>query len=251
MHDPSILRTCEGTYIVYGTKSWVNEVACPGGGTAPALISYDRYTFSNGGYAFPNGIPTLGAFDGCDSVVWAPDTQLVNGTYYMYYSGAKFGDKCSMIGVATSATGYPGTWVDLGAVFDSCSAGYNAIDPNLLPDTDGRWYLTFGSFFAGIYSVELDPATAKLKPGAPFIKVASRNLLIGNAVEGPFVFKKGALSFDTISNIFRPFLLPIRGMGLLLQRSQQQLPDHVWSSHRATRTLLRSSWRGYGPSWWH
>ncbi len=53
-------------------------------------------------------------------------------------------------------------WVDKGLVVRSSSSDdFNAIDPDLLVDRDGRHWLSFGSFWTGIKLMELDPATGK------------------------------------------------------------------------------------------
>ncbi|MES2732845.1 MAG: carbohydrate-binding protein [Bacteroidota bacterium] len=96
---------------------------------------------------------------------WAPDIIKFNGRWYLYYACSNFGEIKSAIGVATS-TSLQGPWTDLGVVVSSSDPnGMNAIDPNLFQDTDGRVYLTYGSYFGGIGVVEIDPATAKPKNG--------------------------------------------------------------------------------------
>ncbi|MCX6262405.1 MAG: family 43 glycosylhydrolase [Bacteroidia bacterium] len=76
---------------------------------------------------------------------WAPDIQLVNGTYYLFYSFSAFAKNTSVIGVATNKTLHSGSpdfkWVDHGMVIQSVPNRdmWNAIDPNLVMDGNQGW----------------------------------------------------------------------------------------------------------------
>ena len=73
----------------------------------------------------------------------------------MYYSASSPLSINSAIGMATSSTGRPGDWIDRGLVFNSSSnVNWNAIDPALFVDDDGRWYVIFGSRYSGIFQYE-------------------------------------------------------------------------------------------------
>ena len=105
----------------------------------------------------------------------------------------------SVIGLATSTSGRPGTFADaLGHAIITTNAHTtsepSAIDPNLLVDKkDGIWLLTFGSFYGGIYQLELDPVTGDKKPGARIIgPIAKRPDSGEDALEAPSLFQKGA-----------------------------------------------------------
>ena len=39
------------------------------------------------------------------------------------------------------------------------SSVMNAIDPSVVVTDDGKWWMHYGSFFGGLYCVELNPAT--------------------------------------------------------------------------------------------
>ncbi|MEE3920875.1 family 43 glycosylhydrolase [Micromonospora sp. BRA006-A] len=73
---------------------------------------------------------------------------------------------------------------------------FNAIDPNLTVDDQGRWWLTFGSFWSGIKMIPIDPATGR-RLGSTMHSLAA----YGPGIEAPVLVKRGAwyylyVSFD-------------------------------------------------------
>ncbi|SFP87848.1 arabinan endo-1,5-alpha-L-arabinosidase [Pseudarcicella hirudinis] len=108
---------------------------------------------------------------------WAPDCIFMNKKYYLYYSCSTFGSSQSVIGLATNPSLNPESpdykWTDEGMVVSSGERkDMNAIDPGLLKDTQGKIYLTYGSFFGGIGAVELDSVSGKIKSRQVIQKVA-------------------------------------------------------------------------------
>ncbi|KAJ5489739.1 arabinan endo-1-5-alpha-L-arabinosidase B [Penicillium diatomitis] len=95
---------------------------------------------------------------------WAPTVVSHDGTYYCYYSVSKAGCRDSAVGVATSKSPGPGSWVDHGIVIQTGTgngseiAPYNvsnAIDPATLILPNGSSFMTFGSYWTGIYQIPL------------------------------------------------------------------------------------------------
>ncbi|MFD1256870.1 family 43 glycosylhydrolase [Mucilaginibacter terrae] len=155
--------------------------------------------------------------------IWAPDISYHNGLYYLYYSVSVFGKNTSCIGVATTKTFDTASpdysWTDYGKLIQSIpgKTNWNAIDPNLITDKDGTPYLAFGSFWGGLKIVKLntdrislaqttdnlltiasriaDPA-AKVNPAAVEDNPPSAG---GNAIEAPFIFKKGSYYYLFVS----------------------------------------------------
>jgi arabinan endo-1,5-alpha-L-arabinosidase len=146
--------------------------------------------------------------------IWAPDISYFNGEYYLYYSVSAFGKNTSCIGLATNKTldlNDPDfKWVDHGKVIQSIpgKTNWNAIDPNLITDGKGTPYLVFGSFWDGLKLVKLSSdaktvaediskiptiASRKTNPNAPNPPSVDNNPADagGNAIEAPFIFRKG------------------------------------------------------------
>jgi arabinan endo-1,5-alpha-L-arabinosidase len=81
-----------------------------------------------------------------------------------------------------------GTWTDLGAtgVASDPSKSYNAIDPNLIRDDGGNYFLTFGSFWGDIQRVRMTPTKVN---GDVYQVAYDPN---DTAMEGAYVFKYGS-----------------------------------------------------------
>ncbi len=140
IHDPSTVVMCDGKYYAYGT----------GGG---ALVSDDGWTWRGG---------TRPARTGA-----APDVIHLGDRYYMYVTAGGGGEYKSNIAMSWSKSLDPASpdykWEDGGNVASSDGVeDCNAIDPGVFLDpTDGRLWLTYGSYFGYIRQVELDPKTGK------------------------------------------------------------------------------------------
>jgi arabinan endo-1,5-alpha-L-arabinosidase len=135
---------------------------------------------------------TTAAVPGFTGTFWAPDVTYLNGQYLLYYAVSTFGSQVSAIGMATSATLDPSSpnygWTDHGPVIQSHNGdAYNTIDPSILQDTDGKVWMTFGSFWNGIYLTQLDPATGlRLSPST-----APMRLAYNSQIEASYLYKRG------------------------------------------------------------
>lgn len=185
VHDPSVVKRADGSYLVAHTG---NNIALK--------TSTDRTAFRNAGSVFPNGAPWTTTYTGGSRNLWAPDLSYRNGQYFLYYSASTFGSNRSAIFLATSPSGNSGTWTDRGLVIESrTSDNFNAIDPDLVVDDQGRWWLSFGSFWSGIKMVALNPATGK-RSDSTIRSIAGRG---GGAIEAPNIVKRGSYYYLFVS----------------------------------------------------
>jgi arabinan endo-1,5-alpha-L-arabinosidase len=164
-------------------------------------FSQDRVTWTPGVAGGP--APPAWWADAPLGATVAPDVSYHKGKYWMYYSRSPtFGAHAAAIGLATSPTADPGTWLDAGKIIASTdSSTYRALDPNLFVDTNGKWYVVFGSFFAGIFIKEADSNTGKLLPWAGLVNIAARPTTDSplRAIEAPFMFKRGGYYYLFVS----------------------------------------------------
>ncbi|CAO3669395.1 unnamed protein product [Rhizopus stolonifer] len=167
VHDPAMIKK-GSTYYLFGTHDDVS-----------IKKSSDRVTFKSSGSA----TPWMGSTD-----VWAPDISQHGSQYWLYYSTSTFGTQESCIYMATSNTLESGSYTSKGKVICSkAGSAYNAIDPNLVKGLDGNLYLSFGSFYGGLYIVKLD-STGKVPSGQSPKLIARRSS--PDAMEGPFIYPK-------------------------------------------------------------
>lgn len=137
--DPSVLREPEtGVFYAYGTQdNWGDG---EGSRLIPILRSVNLVNWEVVGEAFEKkpGWKSKGG-------LWAPDVNLVDGTYYLYYSYSVWGDPNPGIGVAT-ANHPTGPFKDQGKLFTSEEVGVpNSIDPFFHEENDQK-YLFWGSY---------------------------------------------------------------------------------------------------------
>jgi arabinan endo-1,5-alpha-L-arabinosidase len=150
------------------------------------------------------------------TAIWAPDIVFVNGHYYLYYSISTWGSQRSAIGLAVNKTLNPNSpnylWEDRGVVLESSpqeTPDYNAIDPALFVDDNGKAYLFWGSFWDGIKAVEIDPQTGmpfqyrkhknddhnNLKIPEGYVAVARRESAADTSLEAAYVIKRGGFYY--------------------------------------------------------
>lgn len=154
IHDPSTITECEGKYYTFGTGggglisndgwTWYGGGVRPGGGAAPDVVKIgDRYLVVYG--ATGGGLG--GGHNGRILTMW-------NKTLDPKSPDFKYSEAV----VVTSSDG----------VEDN-----DAIDPGILLDpTDGRLWLSYGTYFGFIRLVELDPKTGKRVEGNKPINIA-------------------------------------------------------------------------------
>jgi arabinan endo-1,5-alpha-L-arabinosidase len=194
LHDPSIVKF-EDEYFIFSTDVMY-------GGTARAGImrrkSEDLVKWFYKGWVF-DAIPEEALQHIINqgqtaSNIWAPYAYVRGNEIRLYYSVSVFGKSISAIGLATSESPY-GPWEDQGIVVSTIQGSYvNAIDPAVIVDeVSGRTWMCYGSYWSGIYIVELDPATGKrLNSGDMGKKIAARTNY-GSSIEGPEILYNSEL----------------------------------------------------------
>ena len=154
IHDPSTIMQCEGKFYTFGT----------GGG---GLISGDGWTWHSGAVRPGGGV--------------APDVIHIGDRYWMSYAtggGGMSGGHASRVHTMWTKTLDPKS-PDFGFYDDTIVASSDgiedcdAIDPAFLLDpTDGRLWLSYGTYFGFIRLVELDPKTGKRIAGNQPVNIA-------------------------------------------------------------------------------
>ena len=140
IHDPSTIVQCNGKFYTWGT-----------GGRG--LVSDDGWTWRAGATLPRRGL--------------APDVIHLGDRYYVYVAANIGAQPKAAVNMIWSKTLDPDSpdykWEEGGVVASSDGVeDANAIDPGVFLDpTDGRLWLTYGSYFGYIRLVELDPKTGK------------------------------------------------------------------------------------------
>nr|WP_261852203.1 arabinan endo-1,5-alpha-L-arabinosidase [Clostridium folliculivorans] len=182
-HDPSVFKDND-TYYVFSTDARVGGPATPG---IQVRKSKDMINWQFVGQAL-EGVPA-GAYEWTGAKgLWAPDITKIGDYYYLYYAASSFGKNKSYIGLERSKS-IEGPWEDMGSVIKSEEGDkMNAIDPNIVYDKNGDMWMSYGSFWTGIYIVKLDKNTGKPVDSLDKGKnISSRNNSVSGAVEGPYI----------------------------------------------------------------
>ncbi len=181
VHDPSTIVQCNDEFWCFYT-----------GPNTPSIHSKDLVTWTRGPLA--NANPPAWMHDAVPlnrgNDFWAPDVMKVGAKWMLFFAASSFGKNTSAIGVATNATLDPSDanyhWSDGGIVVQSKeNDDFNALDPAVFLDTDGKLWLSFGSFWSGIKLIELDPATGlRISADSPMYSLAH-----WDAIEAPYIYK--------------------------------------------------------------
>ena len=194
VHDPAIFRD-GSTYYVYGSHM--------ASASSTDLMNWTQLSSSVavGNPLVPN--PFVDYADvftwAATTTFWAPDViKLADGRYYFYYCACKGDSPLSALGLAISSAA-PGPYVNQGIMLKSGMWGSpspdgknydNAIHPNVVDpcvffDKAGKFWMVYGSYSGGIFIMELDPVTGKIKTGQGY----GKKLMGGNnsTIEGPCI----------------------------------------------------------------
>lgn len=175
VHDPCGAIDNKNNYYIFSTDQ-IN--------TPPYLLQRcggkDGINWTVCGSVFPTTLPIWikNIIPGITGL-WAPDISYFENKWYLYYAASTYGSQVSAIGLVTATILDPSDpnygFVDEGLVFSTKNGDdFNAIDPAHYVDEDGNRWLTFGSFWKGIYVLPLDKKTGKPLNGSIPIHLAER-----------------------------------------------------------------------------
>lgn len=181
-HDPSTMIQCKDKYYIFSTGQGILSKS-----------SKDQVFWSAGPAVFYTPPAwTTAAVPGFSGIFWAPDILFFNNKYYLYYAVSTFGSQVSAIGLATNATLDPTDptyhWTDQGIVIQSTNGSpYNTIDPSFTWDNTGKLWMAFGSYWSGIYLVQLDPVTGlRISSNSPTYQLAYHG-----SIEASCIYRRG------------------------------------------------------------
>ena len=190
-HDPSMVRFEDG-YALMSTNNnlqlWTSE---------------DAYTWRDH-KSTVSGVPQWAyTYAPKTEGIWAPDLFYMNGEYRVYYCVSEFGVRNSAIGYQATTSIMPGTngygWKDHGHVFHTKQGtdSYNAIDADVVKDTEGNYWMAFGSFGLGIQLIKLDATTGyQASDDKTVYNIARRTSKeSGGAEEGPSLIEHNGQYF--------------------------------------------------------
>jgi arabinan endo-1,5-alpha-L-arabinosidase len=199
VHDPSIIRQ-NTTYYLF-TSDPINPIPDQ---YLPIRCSTDKITWSPCGQVFRKLPAWASAIPGV-SDLWAPDISYFGGLYHLYFAASTAGSQTSIIGLATNTTLDPSDptyqWIDSGPILTSHQGDdFNAIDPNILVDSDQRVWLTYGSYWTGIKQREIDSSTGLLLASNPVrYQLAARPGTPDDAIEGSSLIHHGSFYYLFLS----------------------------------------------------
>jgi len=180
VRDPSTMVKRGDTYWIYGTGRGTEQFS-----------SKDKVHWTDRGSALPTPPDWLAkAAPLSQNEVWAPDVHFYRGKYWLYSAYSHWGTNNSAIGLATSTTLAPDSWVEQGLVVASRDGGdVNAIDPCIFEDAGGNPWLSYGSYVSGVKLMQLDPDTGLASAADKTVySIAARQSGPGAAVEASCIY---------------------------------------------------------------
>lgn len=191
IHDPVVIKV-DNTYYAFGSHLAAAK--------SQDLIKWSQLStnVSNYNRVFPNAKIELAeelSWAGTNTT-WAKGIIELNGLYNLYYCVSSWGSPRSAIGLAT-AEDIEGPYKNQGMFLNSGLQGNkpgefynrslhpNAIDPDVFFDKEDRLWMVYGSYFGGMYILELDPKT-----GYPYPEQGYGKHLAGGShapMEGPHI----------------------------------------------------------------
>ncbi len=176
-HDPLIVRE-DGTYYCLSTDTDLSGVQIA---SSSDLITWSLRKSALA--AMPGPVKRHTQASG----FWAPELVRVKDELRLYCCASQFGTSQSVISLAKSSSILEDFYYEgdiLKTYQDDEAERPNAIDPNVLQDKEGNWFLIYGSFFGGIYIIPLDESGYPAEAGYG-TRIAGGH---HRAVEGAYAF---------------------------------------------------------------
>ena len=187
--DPSAHAWKDGKLYVYGSRDESPKYYCSWRHDVLSTTDLKNWTLT------ANAFASKGQGDAVsysDAMLYAPDCQYLNGTYYLYYCMAS-GKNVEGVATSESPTGpfLNGKDIEL--------KGVNQIDPCVFIDDDGQAYYIWGQFTAKM---------AKLKPNMDEIDTSSiRNNVVTEKEhffhEGGYMIKRNGIYYFIYADMSR------------------------------------------------
>lgn len=183
VHDPTVTRDDRGVYTLMSTNNLL---------AIAQSTDMSNWTWKG---SILTKVPTwmTSTYSGIENI-WAPHVSRMGDKYWVYYCGSVFTKNTSLIGAMSSPTldmtSADYKWTDLGEVWRSSGTNdYNAIDPEILQDAAGKYWMSFGSFWQGLRMIAIDPATGKQSASNKTLRTTANRG--GGAIEGPSTIQHG------------------------------------------------------------
>lgn len=202
--DPAILSQRSGsvdTWYLYCTGDPLNSADSNGNGglrnhLIPQYKSTDLIHWNYAGDAFKTTPAWIG---NATDQFWAPAVRFFGGKYYLYYVAPNTPLGGAAIGVAISSSPV-GPWVDSGAPVVAPEPNpYNGsflratIDPDIVEDSSGQRFISYGTFNGGISIRKLSADGLSSDPAS------EQQLVVDNYAEGGAFFKHGGYFYLFVS----------------------------------------------------
>lgn len=207
IHDPAIAKL-DGTYYIYSSSALASFYTSP-----------DMKTWTRAGQVFDRLPPWVIEELPNPDHIGAPDIAFYDGRWVLFYQ-SHIAPTCNAgIGFATNVTLDPADpdyeWVDHGLVLRSkpllegidliCGVDevwFDAIDPHLFIDVDGRPWLVFGSTLGGLFLVDIDPVTLHpTQHPRDFVLLAARELIQADPIiEAPYIIYRSGYYYLFLSH---------------------------------------------------
>ena len=168
-HDPAIWKEGDTWWIF---RTW--------GAGIGVDWSRDGHQWNTGEPIFERGLSWWKQYNGNSAWTWGPSVVDYKGKALCFYAVSTFGSQHSAIGLTTATSISKGDWEDQGPIISSHPGyPYNSIDPCFTVDASNSPWLSFGSWWDGIYLTRL--SSTSFRPTGDMYHIAYNDAGIENS----------------------------------------------------------------------